>query len=145
MPLHPVKGFDSQLRAKSNQEVVTNRQDLRLANINAAQLLKSELNSSTSDLQSSMATVLTANINTNSSLQTDSDVSKISSLLTKQDTENSSDEINPTSFTLPLKRKANELDDEIPITIEDDIKGNDDSLSIAKEKDKDDVDVDSIR
>src|ERR1043166_2833684 len=106
MPLHPVKGFDPQLRAKSNREIVTNRQDLRIANINAAQLLKAELNSPTRDLQPSVTTASTANINTVAINQTDSDVSEISSI--KQDTEDSNDEIKP-------KRKADELDDDTPI------------------------------
>jgi hypothetical protein len=131
MPLHPVKGFDSQLRAKSNREIVTNRQDLRIANINAAQLLKAELNSPTQDLQSSVTAISTTNINTvinENSLQADSDVSEISSLSI---TENSNE--------IKQKRKADELDDEIPITIEDGIK--DDVLSITKDKDE----VDSIR
>ncbi|CAG8745833.1 17899_t:CDS:10, partial [Gigaspora rosea] len=43
MPLLPVKGLDSQVRARTNQEVVTNRQALRMANLSAAQLLKAEL------------------------------------------------------------------------------------------------------
>ncbi|CAG8697068.1 5581_t:CDS:2, partial [Dentiscutata heterogama] len=43
MPLLPVKGLDSQVRARTNQDVVVNRQALRMANLNAAQLLKAEL------------------------------------------------------------------------------------------------------
>ena len=105
MPLFPVKGFDPQLRAKSNREIVTNRQDLRIANINAAQLMKEELNSSsTRDPQSSMTPVQTANT-----------TSEISSLSTERDTEKSSNEVTSAS-----KRKADELDDEIPI--EDEVK-----------------------
>ncbi|CAG8458405.1 9126_t:CDS:10, partial [Racocetra fulgida] len=43
MPLLTVKGLDSQIRARTNQEVVANRQALRMANLSAAQLLKAEL------------------------------------------------------------------------------------------------------
>ncbi|CAG8726960.1 3545_t:CDS:10, partial [Cetraspora pellucida] len=43
MPLLPVKGLDSQIRARTNQEIVSNRQALRMANLSAAQLLKAEL------------------------------------------------------------------------------------------------------
>ncbi|CAG8818072.1 37022_t:CDS:2, partial [Racocetra persica] len=43
MPLLPVKGLDPQIRARTNQEVVANRQALRMANLSAAQLLKAEL------------------------------------------------------------------------------------------------------
>ncbi|CAG8761811.1 8370_t:CDS:2, partial [Funneliformis caledonium] len=135
MPLLPVKGFDSHLRAKSNQEVVANRQDLRIANINAAQLLKAEL-----------CTTSTANINitinnSNSSLQMDYESSEIS---VKQDTVASSDEALSTSLTLPSKRKKDEIYDEIITTIEGDVKDDDDNLP-STSKDEDEDHVDSIR
>ncbi|CAG8741087.1 12168_t:CDS:2, partial [Funneliformis mosseae] len=132
MPLLPVKGFDSHLRAKSNQEVVANRQELRIANINAAQLLKAEL-----------CTTSTANINitinnSNSSLQMDYENSEIS---VKQDTVASSDETLSTSLTLPSKRKKDEIYDDIITTIEGDVKDDDDNLpSTSKDEDEDHVD-----
>ncbi|CAG8740586.1 12794_t:CDS:2, partial [Funneliformis mosseae] len=95
MPLLPVKGFDSHLRAKSNQEVVANRQELRIANINAAQLLKAELSSS--DTTTSTANInITIDKNSNSSLQMDYGSSEVS---VKQDIVASSDEALSTSLT----------------------------------------------
>jgi hypothetical protein len=128
MPLLPVKGFDSQLRAKSNQEVVTNRQELRIANINAAQSLKAELNSSS-------APVSTANIDIQINKNVDSDISVSETI--KQDTGD--------KVMLATKRKADKLDDEIPITSErDDDVNDDDDDSPSVSKDSEDV-VDPIR
>jgi len=127
MPLHPVKGFDSQLRAKSNQEVVTNRQELRIANINAAQSLKAELNSSSVPV----STDIRINKNVNS------DISVSETII--QDTGD--------KVMLSTKRKADKLDDEIPITSEgndDDGDDDDDDGSLSVSKISEDV-VDSIR
>ncbi|CAG8595042.1 4622_t:CDS:10 [Acaulospora morrowiae] len=67
MPLLPVKGVDSELRSKSNQEVVENRQTLRMANLSAARKLKAEMDSSTSsnsaivhDLASTETTIVSS-------------------------------------------------------------------------------------
>ncbi|CAI2178488.1 15228_t:CDS:10 [Funneliformis geosporum] len=139
MPLLPVKGFDSHLRAKTNQEVVANRQELRIANINAAQLLKAELSSS--DTATSTTNINIKIDNSNSSLQMDCGSSEVS---IKQDTVARSDETLLTSLTLPSKRKKDEIDDEIPTTIEGDVKDDDDNLS-STSKDKDEGHGDSIR
>ncbi|GBC03146.1 hypothetical protein RclHR1_00050054 [Rhizophagus clarus] len=123
MPLLPVKGFDSQLRAKSNQEVVNNRQELRIANINAAQSLKAELNSSG-------VSVSTANsdIEINKNLNSDISVSET----IKQDTDE--------KVTLATKRKADKLDNEINSEGDDDVNDVDeDSPSVSKDSE------DSIR
>lgn len=125
MPLLPVKGFDSQLRAKSNQEIVINRQDLRIANINAAQSLKAELNSS--------SVLASTDIRINKNVDSDISVSET----IKQDTGD--------KVILATKRKADKLDDEIPITSEgDDDVNDDDGDSPSVSKDSEDV-GDSIR
>ncbi|CAG8544920.1 10050_t:CDS:10 [Acaulospora colombiana] len=49
MQLLPVKGVDSEVRSRSNEEVVSNRQTLRMANLSAARKLRAELNGSNYD------------------------------------------------------------------------------------------------
>jgi hypothetical protein len=123
MPLLPVKGFDSQLRAKSNQEIVTNRQELRMANISAAQSLKAELNNS--GVLVSAANIDIGIINLNSDIPVSETIE-----------EDTGDEV-----TLATKRKADKLDDEIPIISEgnDDVNDDDDdSPSVSKDSENED-------
>jgi len=138
MPLHPVKGFDSHLRAKSNQEIVANRQDLRIANINAAQLLKAELSSS----GTAVSTDTSIYKNLNSSHQYE--ISEVSNSSIKQNTVIDSDKVLSTSVKLASKRKVDEIEEEIPTTTEEgDVKDDDNDLPSVPNKEDDRID--SIR